>query len=200
VTVEAVVFDLGGVLIDWNPRYLYRTVFADEAEMEHFLGTVCTLEWHFEHDRGRPMSESLPERAARFPEYRDAIMLWADENGMIGGAHGDVVAIVRELRDRSVPCYALTNWPSETFPAARDRFEFLAWFNGIVVSGEERIAKPDHAIFRLLCDRYDLDPESTLFVDDTEGNIDVAGSLGFVAHRFRSAEVLRAELVRLGLL
>jgi 2-haloacid dehalogenase len=200
LTVQAVVFDLGGVLIDWNPRYLYRDVFANDEEMEYFLGSVCTLEWHFQHDRGRPMAETLPELAARFPQYRDQIMLWSDENGMIRDAHHDVVAIVHELHDRHVPCYALTNWPNETFPAARERFAFFELFAGIVVSGEERISKPDHAIFRLLCDRYRLTPESTLFIDDHQANVDAAAQLGFVTHRFRNAEMLRMELRRLGVL
>jgi 2-haloacid dehalogenase len=198
--VRAVVFDLGGVLIDWNPRYLYRAVFADDDEMEYFLGNVCTLEWHFQHDRGRPMAESLPELAARFPQYRDQIMLWSDENGMIRDAHHDVVAVLHELVDRAVSCYALTNWPRETFPAARQRFEFLRWFAGIVVSGEERLSKPDPAIFRLLCDRYGLEPASTLFIDDHQANIDAAAALGFATHRFQSAETLNVELISLGLL
>jgi 2-haloacid dehalogenase len=200
MTVRAVVFDLGGVLIDWNPRYLYRDVFADDDEMEHFLGSVCTMEWHYQHDLGRPMAVTLPEHAARFPEYRDAIMLWGDENAMIGGSHADVVEVLRDVCARSVPCYALTNWPAETFPAARKRFEFLDWFEGILVSGEEGVGKPDHAVFRLLCERFDLDPQSTLFVDDTAGNIDAAHTLGFRTHRFRGAAELRSELTRLGIL
>ncbi len=200
MTIKAVVFDLGGVLIDWNPRYLYRDVFADLDEMEHFLGSVCTMEWHYQHDLGRPMSVTLPEHADRFPDYRDAIMMWDDENAMIGGAHDDVVAIVHELRDRSVPCYALTNWPAETFPAARRRFAFLEAFENILVSGEEGVAKPDPAIFQLVLDRFGLHAPATLFIDDSAGDVAAADALGFRTHLFRSAQQLRSELGRVGVL
>jgi 2-haloacid dehalogenase len=198
--IEAVVFDLGGVLIDWNPRHLYRAVFASEDEMERFLGSVCTLQWHYQHDLGQSMSVTLPEQAERFPEYRAQIMLWADQDAMVGGAVAGVVEVLRGLRARSVPCFAITNWPSESFSHVRDRFDFLGWFDGVVVSGEERVAKPDPRIFRLLLDRYGLDASSTLFIDDSPGHIAAAADIGFVTHVFHTADELTTTLVDLELL
>ena len=195
MAVEAVVFDLGGVLIDWNPRHLYRRVFAGEDEMERFLDSVCTLDWHYQHDLGRSMSVTLPELAERFPEYRAQIMLWANQDAMVDDAVAEVVDVLRRLRARSVPCFAITNWPSESFGSVRERFDFLGWFDGIVVSGEERIAKPDPRIFRILLDRYGLDARSTLFIDDSPGHVAVAAEIGFVTHVFRSAgEIGRAHV------
>jgi 2-haloacid dehalogenase len=200
MAVEAVTFDLGGVLIDWNPRHLYRTVFADENEMERFLGSVCTLEWHYQHDLGRSMSVTLPEQAERFPEYRAQIMLWANQDAMVGDAVPEVVDVLRRLRARSVPCFAITNWPSESFRSVRDRFDFLDWFAGIVVSGEEGIVKPDPRVFRLLLDRYGLEAGTTLFIDDSPGHIGVAAELGFVTHLFQGVDELTTALSDLDLL
>jgi len=195
-----VVFDLGGVLIDWDPRHLYGTVFATDEELEYFLGSVCSLEWHFQHDRGAPMSETVPQLAARFPEYHDQIMRWNEQDAMIRGALDEVVELLRRLCARSVPCFALTNWPAESFDSARERFPFLGWFDGIVISGEERISKPEPVIFRRLLDRYGLDARSTLFVDNSQENIDAAQTLGFETHRFHTADALAADLARRGLL
>jgi len=200
VDVDAVVFDLGGVLIDWDPRHLYCTVFATDEALEYFLGSVCSLEWHFQHDRGAPMSQTVPDLAARFPEYHDEIMRWTEQDAMIRGALDEVVELLRRLRTRSVRCFALTNWPAESFDRARERFPFLGWFDGIVISGEERIAKPEPAIFRRLLDRYGLDAQSTLFVDNSRENIDAAQTLGFQTHLFHTAGALAADLARRGLL
>jgi 2-haloacid dehalogenase len=198
--VDTVVFDLGGVLIDWNPRYLYRSLFDSEDEMEAFLGSVCTMEWHYQHDLGRPMTETLPELIATFPEYEIQILAWAREDDMIAGSIEPSVEILRELCEQSVPCFALTNWPDDTFTRARERFPFLAWFAGIVVSGAEGIAKPDPAIFRLLLDRYHLRAASTLFIDDSPVHVETARQLGLRAHRFTGSGALRRELMALGLL
>lgn len=198
--IDAVVFDLGGVLIDWNPRYLYRSIFDGEDEMEAFLGSVCTMEWHYQHDLGRPMTETLPELVGQFPEYETQILAWAREDDMIAGSIEPTVAILRELCQQAVPCFALTNWPDDTFARARERFPFLASFDGIVVSGAEGIAKPDPAIFRLILDRYHLDAASTLFIDDSPVHVEAARSLGLRAHRFTDSGALRRELVACGLL
>ncbi len=199
---SAVVFDLGGVLIDWDPRHLYRTVFpGDEAAMEAFLTTVCTPEWNARQDAGRPWAEAVASLVQDFPAERERIVAFHERwPETLGGSIDETVAILGELRARGVPVYALSNWSAETFPVARARYPFLAWFDGIVVSGEERIAKPDPRLFRVLFDRHGLDPRATVFVDDTDRNLAVAAELGMVVLPFRSAARLRADLERLGLL
>jgi 2-haloacid dehalogenase len=199
VRVDAVVFDLGGVLIDWDPRHLYRSMFDNDDDMEEFLGSVCTMEWHYQHDLGRPMADSLPELVARFPHHEAQIMAWANQDEMVGGAIEPVVSILRTLRERSVRCFALTNWPEDSFARLRDRFSFLAWFDGIVVSGTEGVAKPDPEIFRRLLDRFGLDARSTLFVDDTPTHLEVAHDLGMRVHHFTTVEALVHELATVGL-
>jgi 2-haloacid dehalogenase len=200
--VTAVVFDLGGVLIDWNPRYLYRRVFDnDERAMEIFLATVCTAEWHYQHDLGRPMSETCAELATANSEHAGLIWAWRDRAGeMIGDAIGGSVDVLRELSDAGTPCYALSNWPAETFGLCRGRFEFLSLFTGVVISGEEGVAKPDPAIFDLLLERFGLAPAATLFVDDSQTHLATAHSLGMPTVLFDTPEGLRQGLVAAGLL
>jgi 2-haloacid dehalogenase len=199
--VQAVVFDLGGVLLDWNPRYLYRQLFDDEQTMEHFLTEICTLEWHEAHDRGVPFERSASELAAVHPEYADLIRAWGERSEeMVGGPIDDTVAILADLRARGVPCYALTNMEAETYPLRRERFEFLRWFDGTVVSAQEGIVKPDPEIFRRLLDRFGLVAERTVMVDDAERNIAAARSLGMQTVHFRSPDQLRAWLGAAGLL
>jgi 2-haloacid dehalogenase len=199
--VTAVVFDLGGVLIDWNPRYLYRTLFADEVAMEDFLTTVTTPEWNRAQDAGRPWSEAVEELAARHPEKRDLIeAYWQRWPETLGGSIEPSVAVLRDLRATGVRLYALSNWSAETFPIARPRYPFLDWFDGIVISGQERLIKPDARIFEVLLDRYDLLPDRTVFIDDHAPNVEAASALGIRAIRFTDAETLRTELRALGLL
>jgi 2-haloacid dehalogenase len=193
--VKAVVFDLGGVLIDWDPRYLYRKLLDDEAAVEEFLATVCTPEWNAEQDRGRPFAEGVAELVERHPVHAVAITAYHERwPEMLGGAVDDTVEVLAELRAAGVPVYALTNWSAETFGVARERFEFLEWFDGVLVSGEERMIKPDPAIFRLLLDRFGLDPGATFYVDDSEPNVEAAGRLGFDAVRFTTPAQLRRDL------
>jgi len=197
-----VVFDLGGVLIDWDPRHLYRKLFSgDDAAMEHFLATVCTHEWHRHHDAGRPMAETtrlLIEQHPDKAELIDAFRLRAGE--MIGGAIGGTVEILGELHRAEVPLYALSNWPAETFPLARERFDFLDRFAGILISGDVAVIKPDPHIFALLAERFAIDPQHAVFIDDVEANTAAADRLGFHAIRFTGAAALRQELAALGLL
>jgi 2-haloacid dehalogenase len=192
---DAVVFDLGGVLLDWDPRYLYRRLIDDEAEMEWFLGEVCTLEWHAAHDRGVPMAESCAALAAARPEYAELINAWAErsEEMIAGPIHGSV-EILAELLRNGVRCYALTNMERETYPLRRQRFPFMGWFAGTVVSSHEGVAKPDPEIFRRLVDRFGLAPERTVVIDDSPPNIDTAVSLGMTAVRFTSPTALRVAL------
>jgi 2-haloacid dehalogenase len=193
--VEAVVFDLGGVLIDWDPRYLYRKLLADEGEVEEFLATVCTPEWNAEQDRGRPFAEGVAELVERHPAHAAAIAAYAERWAeMLGGELTGTVEVLAELRAAGMPVYALTNWSAETFGVARERFAFLDWFRGVLVSGEERLIKPDPRFFRLLVERFGLDPRATFYVDDSAANVAAARRLGFDAVRFTGPERLRRDL------
>ena len=193
--VKAVVFDLGGVLIDWDPRYLYRKLLADEAAVEEFLATVCTPEWNAEQDRGRPFADGVAELVERHPAHAAAIAAYAERwEEMLGGDIPGTVELLAELRAAGTPLYALTNWSAETFGIARERFEFLEWFDGVLVSGEERMIKPDPAFFRLLLERFGLAPEATFYVDDSEANVAAARGLGIDAVRFTDPGRLRRAL------
>ena len=195
MSTKAVVFDLGGVLIDWDPRYLYRKLLADEAAVEEFLATVCTPEWNAELDRGRPFAEGVAELVERHPEHAATIAAYHERwPEMLAGDLPGTVEVLGELRAAGVPLYALTNWSAETFAITRGRFEWLGWFDGLLVSGEERMTKPDPAFFRLLLDRFGLDPGATVFVDDSEANVAAAGELGIDAVRFTGPDQLRREL------
>jgi len=200
--MDTVLFDLGGVLVDWNPRYLYRPLFQgnDEA-MEHFLATVCAPEWNHEMDAGKPFAVAVRERQALFPEHADLIALWKDGwEQMLREPIVESVAILTELRNRGHRLLALTNWSSEKFPIARARFAFLSWFEDIVVSGDVKLAKPDQRIFELTIRRAALEPATTVYIDDNLPNIEAARPLGFHAVHFSTPAKLRAELTRLGLI
>lgn len=200
--VRAIVFDLGGVLLDWNPRYLYRKLFdGDDAAMERFLAEVCTMEWHQVHDLGVPSERTCAELARGHPDQAELIWAWSRRSEeMIPGSIDGTVAILSELKAAGVPCYALTNMERETYPLRRERFEFMRWFEGTVVSGDEGLVKPDPAIFELLLDRFDLDRSTTLLIDDSAANVRAARSIGMQAIEFESPERLRRFLVDAGLL
>jgi 2-haloacid dehalogenase len=197
----AVVFDLGGVLVDWDPRYLYRQLFADPDEMESFLTEVTTAEWNALQDAGRPWAEAIETLAAEYPERRELIEAfhrrWPE---MLAGEIEGAVDVLAELRAARVRLVALSNWSAEMFPFARARFEFLEWFEGIVISGDVGVNKPDPRIFEYLVERFAIEPGAAVFVDDSAANVDAAASLGFRAILFTDATALRAELVRFGLL
>lgn len=200
--IDAVVFDLGGVLIDWNPRYLYRSLFdSDEAAMEQFLAEVTTQDWNAEQDAGRSWREAVDALVAIHPDRRDLIVAyderWAD---MLGGPIEGTVAILGELHRAGVRLAALSNWSAEKFPIARPRYPFLEWFETIVISGEVGVVKPHIRIYEHLLERTGFEPGSTAFVDDSPANVAAAGSLGIRALRFRDPATLRRDLEGLGLL
>lgn len=199
--LQAVVWDVGGVLLDWNPRHLYRALFDDEAAMERFLAEICTAEWHADHDRGASVEASVAELAARHPEHAALIRAWAERSEeMIAGPIDGSVEILRELTDAGVPCYALTNMEAETYPGRRARYDFMRWFRGTVVSAHEGVIKPDPVIFRRLIERFSLVPERTVMIDDSPANVTAAAKAGLVSVRFRSPGQLREWLVEAGLL
>ncbi|WP_321475849.1 HAD family phosphatase [uncultured Paludibaculum sp.] len=199
--IDTVIFDLGGVLIDWNPRYLYRKLIDDEQAMERFLAEVCTSEWNEQQDAGRPWHEATALLRAQHPDQAPLIdAYWLRWDEMLGGSNDGTVALVQALKTRGYRLYALTNWSHETFPVARRRFPFLQWFDGIVVSGDERLVKPDAAIYRLLLERYAVNPRGALYIDDSSRNVAAAEALGLHGWHFHDAEGLRAHLAALGLL
>lgn len=198
---RAVLFDLGGVLIDWNPRHLYRRIFAEAAAMEEFLATICTAEWNEQQDCGRPFAEGVRLLCEAHPHLAPAIRAYDSRwNEMVRGAIADSVFCLEELRARAVPLFALTNWSAEKFPLAAARFPFLGWFEGVLVSGEVGLKKPDPRFFRLAAERFRLDPAATLFVDDVAANVEAAAAFGFLVHRFTEAAALRRALAGCGLL
>jgi 2-haloacid dehalogenase len=199
---DIVVFDLGGVLIEWSPRYLYRKLFeGDEAKVSSFLAEVCTEEWNERQDAGRTFAEAVEELSARHPDKRDLIVAFGNRfDDMIPGAIEGTVEILRELSEQGTPLYAITNWSAETFPSQRKRFPFLSLFRGIVVSGEVGIIKPDPRIFRLLSSRHEVDLGRTVFIDDAPGNAAAASAAGMHGIHFTSPVQLRTALSNLGLL
>ena len=200
-SIDAVVFDIGGVLLDWNPRYLYRKLIDDEAELDRFLDEVCTMEWHDALDRGKPAELSCTELAAAHPEHKELIWAWTRRSEeMISGPIPDAVQLLGELKAAGVPCYALTNMELETYPLRLERFPFMRWFDGTVVSAFEGVAKPDAEIFERLLSRFELTPASTLLIDDSPRNVRAALKLGMQAVEFRSAAALRLLLAEAGLL
>jgi 2-haloacid dehalogenase len=197
--IDAVAFDLGGVLIDWNPRYLYRQLFPDPDEMEDFLARICTGDWHRPHDLGADITASCRRLAARHPHHRDAIMAWAERGEeMAAGQFDQAVCVLSEVKAAGLRCYALSNMEPEAFRIRHARFSFMTWFDGHVISGIEGVAKPDQRIFEILLERYALAPEATVFVDDVQRNVEAARALGINAVRYTGAEQLRRELRTLG--
>jgi 2-haloacid dehalogenase len=191
---EVVLFDLGGVLIDWDPRHLYRKLVADEAFVEWFLAEVCSPEWNAAQDAGRSWAEATAEAIARHPEQEALIRAYSERwPEMVAGDIPESVAVLEALADRDLPLYALTNWSAETFHHARDRFGWLRHFRDILVSGEVHLKKPDPAIFRLMVDRMGVEPASVLFIDDSAANVAASSALGFQTIHFTSPAVLTGD-------
>jgi 2-haloacid dehalogenase len=197
---NAVVFDLGGVLIDWDPRRVYRKILPTEAEVEQFLSTVCTLEWDAKQDAGRPLEEGIAELVARFPHQTLLIEAWRDRYAEMALPISASIELLHELRERGVPLYALSNWGAEEFEAIRDGFPFLDCFSGVLISGRVGLVKPDPKFFDLLVREHRLNPAKVAFIDDQHPNVVAAQQLGFRSILFSSAAALREELARVGLL
>ena len=200
--LQAVVFDLGGVCIDWDPRHLDRKLFdGDDVAMERFLAEICTPGWNAEQDAGRSWADAIERLTRDHPDSRVLIEAYRERwSEMLGDAFDETIEVLDQLRMARVPLFALSNMSAETFPIARPRYPFLEWFAGIVISGAEGIRKPDPRIYLLLLERYGLRPETTAFVDDVAENVAAAETLSMVGLHFRGGSCLRRDLVRLGLL
>lgn len=199
--INAIIFDLGGVLIDWNPRYVYRQIFKTEKEVEWFLENITTLEWNENQDAGYPLHKATEELIAKHPEWEPEIKAyygrWLE---MLGEAIHETVEIFRQLKESGkYKLYALTNWSAETFPHALERFEFFKWFDGVVVSGEEKMRKPFVEFYKVILNRYHLDASKTLFIDDSLRNVTAAGAVGLKTVHFQSPNQLKKELKNLGI-
>ena len=192
-------FDIGGVLLEWDPGLVYRELVPDPAELEWFLTEVCTPEWNGTLDAGRPFDEACDELAARHPGHAELVHAWKRQDEMIAGEIDGTVELVARLRAQEVPRYLLTNMPASVFAARRERYPVLRRFDGAVVSGEEGVLKPSPEIFARLRDRYRLNPGETMFVDDAEANVRGARAAGFLAHHFVDPPTLALDLRAHGL-
>jgi 2-haloacid dehalogenase len=200
--VKAVLWDVGGVLLDWDPRHLYRKLFGDDVGgMEAFLADVCTAPWHAQQDLGRPIDEACAELSRQHPRQASLILAWAERNEeMVKGPVRGSAALLAEVVAAGVPCYALTNMEKESFERRLNLYEFFQLFEGCFVSGCEGVMKPDPRFFELALGRFDLTPEETLFTDDKAENVAAAVAVGVPATIFRDAASLRHELVARGVL
>lgn len=198
--IKAVVFDLGGVLLDWDPRYLYGKLIPDPAELADFLGRICTPRWHLDHDLGGDTEVSCLDLAVEHPDLADLIMAWSRRSEeMIAGQFDDAVAVLEEVKAAGFTCLALSNMEADKFLLRKARFGFLDLFDGLVISGNEGVAKPDPAIFEILLSRYDLKPAATVLIDDVPANLATARQMGIVTVPYTTAGRLRRDLQGLGL-
>lgn len=196
---QTLVFDIGNVLIAWDPRFLYRKIFADEGEMEWFLGHVCTSAWNLEQDRGRPFADAVAERTALFPDHEAAIRAFDERwEETVSGPISGTVDLLARMRAQGIADYAITNFSHEKFAIAKTRFPFLAEFRGTIVSGEEKLLKPEPEIYRLLLDRYGLEAADCVFIDDSIANVQGAHAVGMHAVHFTGPDQLSADLRKLG--
>jgi 2-haloacid dehalogenase len=199
-TIKTIIFDLGGVLIDWNPEYVFKTLIPDIEWRQHFFEHVCPYSWNVEQDAGRTFEDATNERVALFPEWETEIRAYYGRwETMLGGAIQPTVDVFKTLKDKDLyQIVALTNWSHESFPVAQERYDFLNWFDGIVVSGVEKTRKPYLDIYQILLDRYAIEPTTAVFIDDSFPNIEAARSLGIHGIHFQSAEQLQEALKNLG--
>lgn len=200
MNIHTIIFDFGGVLIDWNPRYMYGQEFEESSEMEHFLSQVCTDDWNLQQDKGRSLAEGTRMLQEKFPEFVMKIQLYYDRwEKMVKGDIPQNVKLLRKLKEKYI-LYGLTNWSAETFPIVFKRYAFFQLFDGIVISGEEKLIKPDKKIFERMLERYQLEAKNALFIDDNINNIQAAKEMGFATIHVMEKTDLERELFALGLL
>jgi 2-haloacid dehalogenase len=201
--INTIIFDLGGVLIDWNPLYVFNSLIPDEERRAYFFQNVCTSDWNEQQDAGTLIALATEERIALFPDWEHEIRAyygrWVE---MLGEPLHETVEILKNLIDSpDYRVYALTNWSAETFPIAKslERFHFLHWFEGVLVSGEEMMMKPQPEIFELILNRYDIDRTKAIFIDDNLRNINASNAIGLEAIHFQSSEQLAEKLRQLSI-
>lgn len=201
--IDTIIFDLGGVLIDWNPMYVFNGIFAGNEERKtYFFDNICTHDWNEQQDAGRSLQEATDELLARHPEWEPEIRAYYGRwREMLGGPIHDTVEILKKIKSAERHrLYALTNWSAETFPVALEMFDFLHWFEGIVVSGVEKTRKPFPEFYKIMLERYEIVPERAVFIDDNYRNVQGAEAIGINGIHFRSAEQLEKELSAKGVL
>ena len=199
--IKAVIFDIGNVLVHWDVRALYSQLITDQDDLEYFLHEIITMEWHTEHDRGRPFSEGVKILSAQYPEYAELIAAYDTRwNDTIGEAIGGTVDLLGQLKQAKTPVYGLTNFNQDKWAEFKDAYDFVGLLDGVVVSGEEQLVKPDPAIFDLTLSRFDLTPDRTLFIDDNYSNVRAAEKMGIKTHHFKGPEGLALDLKEYGLI
>ena len=200
--IDTVIFDLGGVLIDWNPRYLYRKLFKTEEEVSWFLENICTSAWNIEQDGGRSFADATELLVEKHPEWEAPIRAYYGRfTESFNGAIDETVEILDHLKNRTdYRLYALTNWSAESWPYALETFPFLHWFEGVVVSGVEKTRKPFHDIYQIVFDRYQVEPTRSIFIDDNFDNVEASKQLGVHGIHFKSPSQLREDLKKLRVL
>ena len=199
--IETIIWDLGNVLIKWDPRYLYRKIFNTEAQVDWFLANICTFDWNEQQDAGRTWEEGTNLLVQQFPAQEQAIMAyWKRWKETLVGVISESEGMLRTLKEQNnYRLYALTNWSAETFPIALERYDFLQLFEGIVVSGEEKLKKPDPKIYQLLLDRYQIEPSTSVFIDDSARNIKGAQDLGINTVHFKHPKQAKRDLEAYGI-
>lgn len=200
--IKTIVFDVGRVLIEWNAKLLYRKVFKTDEEIDNFLEKIGFHEWNLSMDKGKSFDDGVAEKQAEFPEYAKEIKMYHTHwEESVPYSIDETVAVLKDLKKNGYKVYALTNFNSEKFDHTKKRFDFLNIFDGIVVSGEENMIKPDPEFFKLLCKRYNIEPQTSVFIDDSEKNIESAKELGFNTILFSYPEIkpLRPQLQKLGI-
>lgn len=199
ITIRNIVFDFGGVLLDWNPRYLYREYFKEKEELDFFLSNVCTQSWNEKQDAGRPFKDAVEELQAEWPQYEEAILkYWTEWPRMVSGEFPQSVALLRDLKEKGYHTYGLTNWSAETLKLMIPKYDFFKELDGMVVSGVEKVLKPSPQIYQILLNRYGLEAAETVFLDDNQANVDGAQAVGIHGILFDNVDNVRTNLKALG--
>ena len=188
-------FDLGGVFFDWDPNYFYKNVFSTNEERNYFLTEICSDEWNIKQDAGRTIHEAVSELVSKYPKYENEIkMYYKNHRKMIKGVFNSSINVLKNLKSLNCECYVLSNWSSETFVGMKDDYPFLRLFNDLLISGEDKLIKPDLAIYNLAINRFNLVPQETVFIDDKLENITAAKKLSFNTIHLKDPKDIELEI------